>query len=109
MPDSQKDVNLQELRQRADADKSDKTVKELILLLFDTALLTSGFSLDDPNVFGTRIHRMIKLGLSIDEDDVAEVCCNHASCLTVQLNASYLAYTSGSSFVLRYSRVLLAP
>ena len=64
---------LQELRNRAEADKSDKTVKELILLLFDTALLTSGFSLEDPNVFGSRIHRMVKLGLSIDEDDEVEV------------------------------------
>lgn len=65
---------MQELRNRAEADTSDKTVKELILLLFDTALLTSGFSLDDPNIFGTRIHRMIKLGLSIDEEEpTAEV------------------------------------
>ena len=59
-----------ELRKRADADKSDKTIKDLTWLLFDTALLASGFSLEDPSSFSRRIHRMVKLGLSID--DVAE-------------------------------------
>ncbi|GFZ12701.1 heat shock protein 81-3 [Actinidia rufa] len=59
---------MEELRKRADADKNDKSVKDLVLLLFETSLLTSGFSLDDPNTFGNRIHRMLKLGLSIDDD-----------------------------------------
>jgi len=62
-----------ELRKKVQQDKNDKTVKDLVWLLFDTALLSSGFNLEDPSSFATRIHRMIKLGLSIElEDELVE-------------------------------------
>jgi len=64
---------IETLRGKAEADKNDKSVKDLVHLLFETSLLSSGFTLEDPAVHAQRIHRMIKLGLCIDDDDVDAV------------------------------------
>jgi molecular chaperone HtpG len=63
---------IAELRKKIDADKNDKTMKDLVWFLFDTSLLNSGFSLDDPSSFANRIHRMVKLGLSIGDDEAED-------------------------------------
>jgi len=59
---------METLRKKAEADKNDKSVKDLVLLLYETALLASGFGLEDPQVHAGRIYRMVKLGLGLDED-----------------------------------------
>ena len=61
---------MENLRQKAEADKHDKSVKDLVMLLFETALLSSGFALEDPQIHASRIYRMIKLGLGFDDDEM---------------------------------------
>merc|ERR1712170_229727 len=60
---------VENLRSKAEADKNDKSVKDLVQLLYETSLLASGFALEDPQIHANRIHRMIKLGLGVEDDD----------------------------------------
>jgi len=60
---------ISKLREKFAENENDPTVKDLVWLLYDTSLLTSGFSLETPTVFANRIHKLIKLGLRIYNDD----------------------------------------
>jgi molecular chaperone HtpG len=63
---------IKTLKSKVDQDKNDKSVKDLVTLLYETSLLSSGFALELPQQHADRIFRMIKLGLGIDEEDVSE-------------------------------------
>ncbi|CAB5133640.1 unnamed protein product [Rhizophagus irregularis] len=64
---------VKSLKSKVEADKNDKTVKDLTWLLFETSLLQSGFTLEEPSSFAGRIFKMIKLGLDIGGDEPEEM------------------------------------
>ena len=83
---------IETLRQKVEADKNDKSVKDLVLLLYETSLLSSGFTLDDPQVHAGRIYRMISLGLGIDDDMESKLIC-FASPLLSKCNSNLFVYS----------------
>tara|TARA_B100000287_G_C20661006_1_gene790163 strand:- start:285 stop:2444 length:2160 start_codon:yes stop_codon:yes gene_type:complete len=64
---------IKALKERHAKDENDTTVKDLVHLLFESSLINSGFSIEEPSTFVNRINRMIKLGLSLDDEEDVEV------------------------------------
>ena len=63
---------VQELKKLLDKDSSNATVKDIVWLLYDTSLLNSGFSIEDPNSFAKRMHKILLFGLQDDVTPSAE-------------------------------------
>jgi len=80
---------IKTMKERLANDSTDATVSDLIHLLFETSLLTSGFSLEDPSDFAGRIFRMVKLGLSIEDmEDINEDVSAPAAAIAPTLEAA---------------------
>ena len=60
---------IQNLNEKYKHDENDKTLKDLIWLLYETTLINSGFTMTNPNSYTNRIHRLIRLGLDINDDE----------------------------------------
>ena len=60
---------IKSLKERVKSVDNEPMIRDLVSLLYESSLISSGFSIEEPATFVNRINNMIKLGLSLDDDD----------------------------------------
>ncbi|TVY29145.1 Heat shock protein 90-like protein [Lachnellula hyalina] len=72
---------IKELKKKVETDgENDRTVKSITQLLYETSLLVSGFTIEEPAGFAERIHKLVSLGLNVEEEpEISEESVAEAS------------------------------
>jgi molecular chaperone HtpG len=73
---------MKSLKKLQDSDPSNPNIKDIVWLLYDTSLLSSGFSVEDPNTFAKRMHKILLFGI---EDDSVPTDTNEGTTTTTEV------------------------
>ena len=78
---------IQSMRTRISNEDEQKSLESLVTLLYDTALLNAGFTLEAPKEFSRRMHQMVMMGLGLELDEqVDEQVDENSSLETIEEN-----------------------
>ena len=64
---------IKKMKERLEQQNTGNTIKDLVHLLYDITLQSSGFTLDDPSTFSNRILKLINLGMGIDDEEESTI------------------------------------
>ena len=80
---------IKRIKERLEDEKNDnkRTLNDLVHLLYDVTLQSSGFTLDDPSTFSNRILKLINIGLGVDDEEENVDESNKSTEETVQENS----------------------
>ena len=71
---------IRELKDKLVDDDNRSMASNLVNILYETALINSGFTLEKPTTFTNRIYNMVRLGLGLSLEEEEEISSEDHSC-----------------------------